>query len=68
MSKKDKFGIFMRCNDDNCGGLAQLTSEDGALEFDTRKEAIAFLLHENIEEDEDIHILKSSESPLLPCN
>jgi hypothetical protein len=60
MSKKGKFGIFMRCKEDSCGDLSQLANDGESLEFDTRKEAIAFLLHENIEEQEDIHILKTT--------
>ena len=59
MSKKDKFGIFVQCSEDSCGDLSQIGVGKNPLEFNTRKDALHFLLHHDFAEEEDIHILKT---------
>ena len=43
MSKKISYQITTGCGDSSCGGKAVLTNEDGALLFDTEKDAIHFI-------------------------
>ena len=56
MAEKNKFGIFMPCDDGDCEGLARLTDKDGPLEFDTRKDALKFF-DGYFDADADVHII-----------
>tara|TARA_Y100001951_G_C11109307_1_gene166548 strand:+ start:329 stop:511 length:183 start_codon:yes stop_codon:yes gene_type:complete len=60
MAEKNKFGIFMPCDDGDCDGLARLTDKDGPLEFDTRKDAFQFF-DNYFDADADVHILNVNE-------
>ena len=57
---KNKFGIFMPCDDDGCDGLARLAENHEPLEFDTRKDALEFF-DNYFDADVDVHILNVNE-------
>jgi len=58
---KNKFGLYMPCDDEGCGGLARLADKSHEpLEFDTRKDALKFF-DEYFNADADVHILKINE-------